>query len=192
MTQQIQAGAPGAGGPTDALGQHLEKMARLMALGGGLIFIAILLLIVVSVVGRKLFSIPVPGDVELTSVAAAVASACFFPWCLCVSGNVNVDFFTNRWPPRVVAALEAAGSLLLALLALVIAWRTGVAVISIHEAQEISAILGVPTWISYAGMVPGFALLALVALHRLWRQARQALGLPRPPGATPTPAGGGT
>ncbi len=174
MAQQLQADAPGAA-PTDALGRRLEAMARQMALAGGLIFLGILLLIVVSIVGRKLFSMPVPGDVELTSVAAAVASACFFPWCFCTMGNVKVDFFTNRWPPRVVAALEAAGSLLMALLALIIAWRTGVAVISIRESQEISAILGVPTWISYAGMVPGFALLALVALHRLWSQAREAL-----------------
>lgn len=178
MAQQLQADAPGAG-PTDALGRRLEAMARLMALAGGLIFLGILLLIVVSIVGRKLFSMPVPGDVELTSVAAAVASACFFPWCWCASGNVKVDFFTNGWPPRVVAALEAGGSLLMAILALVIAWRTGVAVISIREAQEISAILGVPTWISYAGMVPAFALLALVALHRLVSQGRTALGLAR-------------
>lgn len=191
MAQEFDASVPGAW-PRDAFGRRLETMARLMALAGGLIFLCILALIVVSIVGRKLLSMPVPGDVELTSVAAAVASACFFPWCFCASGNVKVDFFTNRWPARTVAGLEAAGSLLMASLALIIAWRTGVAVISIRESQEISAILGVPTWISYAGMVPGFALLAVVALHHLWSQARVALGLARQADAMPAPTGGRT
>ena len=80
----------------------------------------------------------------------------------------------------------------MASLALIIAWRTGVAVISIRESQEISAILGVPTWISYAGMVPGFALLAVVALHHLWNQARVALGLARQADAMLAPTGGPT
>jgi len=72
-------------------------MARWMALAGGLVLVGILVLVVVSVVGRKLFAVPVPGDVELTSVTAAVASAWFFPWCFAVSGDVKVDFFTKQF-----------------------------------------------------------------------------------------------
>ncbi len=164
-------------------------MARFMALAGGVLLVIILLLVVVSVVGRKVFALPVPGDVELTSFAAAVATSWFFPWCHTVSGDVKVDFFTNRWSPRSIAFLEAIGSLLIALVALVIAWRTVVATFSIHEAQEISAILGVPTWISYAGMVPGFVLLALVALDSVFGHVREVLGSPPAVGAQPRTQG---
>lgn len=183
MAEEFAAGAPADAG-AGAIGKPLAAMARWMALAGGLMLVCILLLIVVSVVSRKLFALPVPGDVELTSVAAAVATAWFFPWCFAVSGNVKVDFFTNRWNSRCIAALEAMSALLIALLAITIAWRTGVAAVSIREAQEISAILGVPTWLSYVGMVPGFALLALLAIHRFAQLTLEALALTEPAGST--------
>jgi TRAP-type C4-dicarboxylate transport system permease small subunit len=100
-----------------------------------------------------------------------------------VSGDVKVDFFTNRWSRRSIATLEAVGALLVTVLAVTIAWRTSVAAVSIHEFGEISAILGVPTWISYAGMVPGFALLAMLALDRFVRELRVAMGFITPAGS---------
>jgi len=172
-----------------ALSRWLQAMARFMALTGGALLVGILVLVVVSVVGRKIFALPVPGDVELTSVAAAVATAWFFPWCHIVAGNVKVDFFTNRWSPRSIAFLEAIGSFLIAVAAGLIAWRTVVAAFSIHEGGEITAILGVPTWISYAGMVPGFAVLALVALDSAYSHTRETMGLTKPVG-TQSPAQG--
>ena len=182
MAEGIDPGAPGDIA-TGAVGHHLTVMARWMALAGGLVLVGILVLVVVSVVGRKLFAVPVPGDVELTSVTAAVASAWFFPWCFAVSGDVKVDFFTNRWSRRSIATLEAVGALLVTVLAATIAWRTSVAAVSIHEFGEISAILGVPTWISYAGMVPGFALLALLGLDRFVQELRVAMGFITPAGS---------
>lgn len=182
MAEGIDAGAPGDSA-AGAVNKRLTAMARWMALVGGLLLVCILVLVVVSVISRKLFALPVPGDVELTSVTAAVATAWFFPWCFAVSGNVKVDFFTNRWSSRAIAMLEAVGALLIAVVAITIAWRTSVAVVAIHEAGEISAILGVPTWISYAGMVPGFALLALLAIDRFAQQAREVLGVSEPAGS---------
>lgn len=176
MAEEFDAGSPGDAA-AGTIGKALAAMARWMALVGGLMLLCILVLIVISVVSRKLFAMPVPGDVELTSVTAAVATSWFFPWCFAVSGNVKVDFFTNRWSGRSIATLETIGALLIAVLAITIAWRTSVAAVAIHEAQEISAILGVPTWLSYIGMVPGFALLALLAIHRFAQQALEALGL---------------
>lgn len=182
MAEGIDTGAAGDI-PTGAVGHHLTVMARWMALAGGLVLVCILILVVVSVVGRKLFAVPVPGDVELTSVTAAVASAWFFPWCFAVSGDVKVDFFTNRWSRRSIATLEAVGALLITVSAVTIAWRTSVAAVLIHESGEITAILGVPTWISYAGMVPGFALLSLLAIDRFVQELRVAMGFITPAGS---------
>ena len=150
---------------SDTAARLLQSVARAMALGGGALLIALGLLIVTSVIGRKLFSVPVPGDVELTSIAAAIATAWFFPWCYVAGANVKIDFFTNHWPSRLVAALEASGALLMAVVALVIAWRSAVAMLAVRESNEISAILGLPVWLAYAGLVPAFVLLGLLALH---------------------------
>ena len=41
---------------------------------------------------------------------------------------------------------------------LLVAWRTGVGVLTVKGAGETSMIMGIPGWIGYAFMLPGFAL----------------------------------
>ena len=53
-----------------------------------------------------------PGDVELLQMCAAFASSAFFAYCHLANGDVKVDFFTHSLSPRVVAALDCVGSLL--------------------------------------------------------------------------------
>ena len=82
---------------------------------GGLVFVALVAMSIVSIVGRKLFAWPVPGDVELLQMCAAFASSAFFAYCHLVGGDVKVDFFTHNLAPRKVALLDAFGSLLVGL-----------------------------------------------------------------------------
>jgi TRAP-type C4-dicarboxylate transport system permease small subunit len=148
------------------VGRALLATARTFALVGGAAFVALVAMQIVTIVGRKLFSWTVPGDLELLQMGAAFASASFFAWCHMVGGEVKVDFFTDRMAPRKVALMDAFGALLVAAFGALVAWRTGVGALSIKEAGETSAILGWPVWVPMALMVPSFALLALCALYR--------------------------
>ena len=59
---------------------------------------------------------------------------------------------------------------------LLIAWRTGVGLVSIRASGETTTILRMPTWWTYAAMLPGFALTALVAFRdalRMFRGSRR-------------------
>lgn len=140
-------------------------MSRYLAVSGGLVFIALVAMQIVSIVGRKLFAWPVPGDVELLQTCASFASAAFFAYCHMVKGDVRVDFFTHNLGPRKVAWLDAFGSLLVALFGALLAWRTAAGAWSLKEVGETTAILAWPVWIPQALMVPGFLLLAAAGLY---------------------------
>ena len=146
-------------------GRWLLASAKHLAIAGGLVFVALVAMSLVSIVGRKVFSWPVPGDVELLQMCAAFASSAFFAWCHLVNGDVKVDFFTHNLAPKNVARLDALGSLLVGLFGSLIAWRTAVGALAVKEAGETSAILGFPVWLAYALMVPGFLLLAAAGFY---------------------------
>lgn len=159
-----------------AFGRGLEVACKVAAIVGALVFVALVLMSIVSISGRKLASAPVPGDVEMLQLCAAFASSSFFAWCHLNHGDVKVDFFTERLAARQVHALDALGSLLVAAFGALIAWRTGAGALSLHAAGETTMILGAPVWLGQALMVPGFVLLALAGLSRAaghWQAMRQ-------------------
>ena len=94
--------APDATAGFGPAGMLLLRLAKLMAIAGGLVFVALVVMSIVSIVGRKLASAPVPGDVELLQMCAAFASAAFFAYCHLNAGDVKVDFFTHNLAPSKV------------------------------------------------------------------------------------------
>ncbi len=84
-------------------GRALLAASKYLAIAGGLVFVALVVMSIVSITGRKLFSWPVPGDVEILQMCAAFASSCFFAYCHMINGDVKVDFFTHNLAPRKVA-----------------------------------------------------------------------------------------
>jgi TRAP-type C4-dicarboxylate transport system permease small subunit len=158
------------------LGRMLLKLSKIVAIAGGLIFVALVVMSIVSIVGRKLFSAVVPGDFEILQMGAAFASAAFFAYCHMNHGDVKVDFFTQYLAPRKVATLDAMGSLLIGLFGALIAWRTAVGAVSLKETHETSMILGWPVWIAQALMVPGFILMAIVGFYMCGHLLRLAWG----------------
>jgi len=168
---------PTVGSPAPAFGpggRALLAASKYLAIAGGLVFVALVIMSIVSITGRKLFSWPVPGDVEVLQMCAAFASSCFFAYCHLINGDVKVDFFTHNMAPRKVAAMDAFGSLLVGLFGALIAWRTTVGAISIKDVGETSAILGWPVWVAQGLMVPGFLLLATAGFYTFVRHLRAA------------------
>ncbi len=163
MQEPSSATSPGAGfGP---FGRALLAVTKWTAFSGGAVFTALVVMSVVSIVGRKVASAPVPGDVEVLQLCAAFASATFFAYTHLMHGDVKVDFFTSRLAPGKRAFLDAVGSLLVGLFGALIAWRAWAGAMAVREAGETSAVLALPVWIAQVLMVPGFALLALAGFY---------------------------
>lgn len=149
-------------------------MAKCLAIAGGLVFVGLVAMSIVSITGRKLFSWTVPGDVELLQMCAAFAASAFFAYCHLVNGDVKVDFFTHSATPWKIAAMDAFGSFLVGVFGALIAWRTAAGALSVKEAGETSAIIGFPVWIAQGLMVPGFILLAVAGFYLCARNLRIA------------------
>ena len=144
----------------------LRRTAWLFALLGGTVAALVACLTVASIVGRTLWSAPIQGDVKLTQFGVAFTITLCLPWCQLHGGNIIVDFFTDKAPARVRQSLDSFGALMLTAMVALLAWRTGSGAISVKDAGETSIILGLPMWIVYAVLAPGFALTGLISLYQ--------------------------
>jgi TRAP-type C4-dicarboxylate transport system permease small subunit len=129
-----------------------------------------------SITGRTLFSKPITGDFELVQLACAVCVAAFLPYAQLQRANIIVDFFTVNASRRTRGRLDAFGAVLMALVTGLVGWRTAVGAAVVYANGETSMLMGVPIWISYAMMAPGFMLTAVVSLHaafEYWRDSAE-------------------
>ncbi|MES2718373.1 MAG: TRAP transporter small permease [Pseudomonadota bacterium] len=150
-----------------------RRVALWFALAGGAAACGLALLTVVSVVMRAALSKPIPGDVELMQMGIALCISLYLPWCQLQRANIIVDFFTDKLPQRPRRALDGIGSLLLAVMCLLLSARTAAGALAVHDAGETTMIIGLPMWWAYVMLAPGLALTALIAL---WQGTRQLRG----------------
>lgn len=158
-------------------GRRIHAASKGFAILGGVGFIALVLMSLISIVGRKLASAPITGDIELMQMVGAVAAAAMLPYCEMERHHLRVDFFTTRLAQHAKYKLDAVSHLLLALVALLVAWRTGVGALSLREAGEASMMLLWPVWAIVAALVPSFLLLALAGFYNsaiYWRASGSA------------------
>ncbi|MFI4929822.1 MAG: TRAP transporter small permease [Burkholderiales bacterium] len=147
----------------------LEFLAKVCAVAAGALLTLITLMTCVSVIGRNTTGWTIVGDFELTGAAAGAAIALFMPWCQARRGNISVDFFTAWASPALQRRLERFGTLLLALLMALVAWRVTLGGLNAWRSQSGSMMLGFPEWAVYCCMVPPFVLTALIAFMQTLR-----------------------
>jgi TRAP-type C4-dicarboxylate transport system permease small subunit len=168
---ETQSGAPRQSG---AVGRVLATLCHVFAAAGGVVLIGITIMSALSISGRTLFSKPITGDFELVQLACAVCVAAFLPYAQQQRSNIIVDFFTVNASRKIRARLDAIGALLVFLVTGLVGWRTAVGATVVYANGETSMLMGVPIWISYAMMAPGFILTALVAAHAAWEYWRES------------------
>lgn len=138
-------------------------------------------LVVADVVGRTVFSAPVKGTPEIVSMSIVIICFLQASYAIRSGGMLQVDVVPGMLPPRLRAALAAAGSLLgLAFFAVVVyggidplahAWSSG--------EYEGEGALRVPVWPARLAVIAGaalaaidYALLALSHLESVLKQKR--------------------
>lgn len=169
----MTADTPG-GAPTGPFGRALAAICRAVAAFGGILLSAAGVLTVVSVMGRYLFNLPVPGDFELVEIASGVAVFCFLPYCQMVRGNVIVDVFTAGAPPRVRAGLDVIGAVALGAIAVLLVWRMTEGGIELRNIGEQTILLEIPRYLVFYPAVLCLVLLVLVSAYTGWLSLRTA------------------
>lgn len=87
-----------AGGPDSHVPGALERLTGRVAVAGGLVALAVAMLVTASVLMRWLFNAPIDGDFEYVKMATAIAVFAYLPYTQARRGNIMVDTFTLNLP----------------------------------------------------------------------------------------------
>lgn len=162
----------------DRVEHYLIMAGKAMAVSGGVLFIALVLMSLVSIIGRKLGFGSVNGDIELMQAGTAVAATAFLPYCTLLGEHIKVDFFTENINASLKQLIDGIAELLLGAVAVILVWRTVLSAISIYESQEVTTLVSLPLWIPTALLVPGLALMAVCAFYRAYATFHPAKNIP--------------
>lgn len=169
-------------------GRLVAGLARSVAIAGGIVLIGIVVLIVVSVIGRAMTWAglsPVLGDYELVEAGIGFAVFAFLPWAHLTRGHAVVSIFTDMLGPRFNAWLLVISDALMLAVAVFLTWRHALGTIDKFNYGETTLLLRMPLGWSYAAGLVGAVTLVIVALYVLVRSLGDAVA-----GRQPSPSQG--
>ncbi|MFC3613243.1 TRAP transporter small permease [Lutimaribacter marinistellae] len=148
-------------------------LARFLAIVGGIVLSALIILTCVSILGRLLNGGlhsdlieglapgmakwlldlgvgPVNGDFELVEAGVAFAIFCFLPLCQITAGHASVDILANSFPKSVNRFLRMVIEIAFALVLCLIAWRLLEGTMDKFGNGETTLLLEFPIWWAFA------------------------------------------
>jgi len=159
------------------LGRLVYGLAKLVAIAGGLVLTAIVVLIVLSVVGRSLIWAglgAITGDYELAEAAVGFAIFAFLPWAHLTRGHAVVTIFTDFLSARANAWILVVSDALMLAIAAFVAWRHWLGTIDKLNYGETTLLLRIPLWWAYASGLVGAVTFVIVAAYVLVRSIAEA------------------
>jgi TRAP-type C4-dicarboxylate transport system permease small subunit len=160
--------------PTDPVGRALFGIARILAVMGGVLISITAVMVTVSVTGRYLIDAPIPGDYDLIAIICGCAVFAFLPYCQMIRGNVVVDFFTTDISAVSKAVLDAFGSLLYLLIAILFTWRFVYGGLELWKSGEVLANFNFYRWWTVPFDLFCMGILILVVAYTLARDVGDA------------------
>ena len=151
-----------------AIGRLIHGLAKILAIAGGLVLIAVVVTVVCSVIGRTFIWAglrPIAGDYEIVEAGVFFAIFAFMPWCHLMRGHAIVAVVTDHLSARVNVVIELFMDVLMLAVALFIAWRHWAGMMDKFSYQETTFILRMPIWWSYAAGMIGAAAFVIVAVY---------------------------
>lgn len=165
------------------LGGWVERLARVVAVLGGLVLVAVALMTVVSITGRAFLFAglrPIPGDFEMVEAGTVFVVCAFLPWCQLTRGHATVAIFTDMLPDGVNRVLDLIADALLFATAIIVTWRHLYGLLDKMAYNETTFILRFPIWWSYAGAMLGLITWIIVAA---WCTANSVVAVASPESA---------
>lgn len=159
----------------EGVGLVLDKACKGLAVVSGVTLTAMALMSLRSIVGRTFFESPLLGDYELVQMMSAVAVVMALPYANWIGGHVIVDFFTAKASVKTNAALDWVAQALMAAFSALLTWKITMGMLDLKGNMDASMMLNIPTWWSYAPMVPAFALLTATSVFAAHDHLRKLL-----------------
>ena len=131
-------------GKIDCLERFVKSLSNWLSWVAGAGLVAMIGLIVVDVIGIKLFNWPVPGAIEMVGFLGIVVTAFAIAYTQVLHGHIQVEFFIMRSPRRVRASVTAFASLLGVALFALLAWRSFDFALILQASGEVSMTQRIP------------------------------------------------
>lgn len=131
----------------------IYRLANWTAIVGGIVLVALTLMVVTSVAGRAMIGIglgPVPGDFELVEVGVGIAIFFFLPWCYLRGGHATVDLLYMHMPRWFQKGIDLVSDVVMLLVWLVLTLKLWEGLLEKKEYMETTFILQMPVWWAYA------------------------------------------
>ena len=142
----------------------VARVARALAIVGGLLSVASALLVTTSVTLRWLGFGSINGDFELVQIGVALSVFCFLPLTQARRGNIMVDTFTGWLPLRVQRAMDAFWDFVYAGFMALTAWCLMNGARDALASGLTSAMLGLNLWPVFTATVLLILLLVVTAV----------------------------
>lgn len=176
----------------------VERVARLMAVIGGLVLTLLVILTCVSVLGRGLNTLghsallqsiseaaanallatgagPVTGDFELVEAGVAFAIFSFLPICQLYGSHATVDIFTNALSQKVNKYIVAFWEIVLTAAILLITARLYAGMESKMAYGETTFLLQFPVWWAYAASLVAAVVASLIGVYCTFARIAEAV-----------------
>ena len=102
--------------------QRLYKLETGLALLGGFTVLGLIILAVVSVAGRNLFSQPIPGYIDWIEQFMPLIAFMGIAYTQRDGGHIRMDMLVNQFKGRVLWFVEALTTLIILLLVILLIW----------------------------------------------------------------------
>lgn len=136
----------------------IYRLANWTAIVGGIVLVAVTLMVVASVTGRALLGVglgPIPGDFELVEMGIGIAIFFFLPWCYLRGGHATVDLLYMHMPAWLKRVVDTFSDVAMLLVWLVLTWKLWEGLLEKKEYMETTFILQMPLWWAYAFCMVG-------------------------------------
>ena len=165
----------------------VERLSGVIAMLGGLLSLCVALLVVFSVMGRWLKGVPwaegvagvvglslgpINGDFEMVQMATAVSIFAFLPYTQARRGNIVVDTFTSKLPPRLNARIDAFWDLVYAGMMALLTACLVVGTLEHYRSGQTTMLLQIIAWPAIAISTALLFLLTCVAVATAVRLVR--------------------
>ncbi|HQZ12737.1 MAG TPA: TRAP transporter small permease [Devosia sp.] len=150
------------------LGKAILWLATAIAIAGGSVLVLITIITVISVIGRALIPLglsPVHGDYEIVQTGVLFAIFCAMPLTQYLRGHADVSVLTDFLPARPNAIIELVMDVLMLIASSFILWRFAIGMLDKLGNREMTFILHMPIWWSYAAGMLGAVGMVVVAAY---------------------------
>jgi TRAP-type C4-dicarboxylate transport system permease small subunit len=150
----------------------LFRLESLLALVGGAMILALMLLAVFQILGRKFFDMPVLGFIDLVEQAMAVFAFLGIAYCQRLGGHIRMDIVVGILKRRPLWLMEILSSLFMLFLTVVLTIGSWLHFKRAFDIGDSSIDIGLPLWPAKLLVPLALSLLALRLVLQLWGYAR--------------------